>query len=106
KAVVPYAQSKYYTEEVRRRLIALLDKEIKDYTWDAGENRRGHIQRVHRDGEGGPPRLLPQANDIYSNSQRADQEEGNGEKTKQHSGVKMGLVGTSPVAKLLSAGTL
>ncbi|WP_258870705.1 DUF2046 domain-containing protein [Pyrobaculum aerophilum] len=34
KAVVPRAQSKYYTEEVRRRLIALLDKEIKDYTWD------------------------------------------------------------------------
>ncbi|MEM0278010.1 hypothetical protein [Pyrobaculum sp.] len=31
---MPYVQSKYYTEEVRRRLIALLDKEIKDYTWD------------------------------------------------------------------------
>lgn len=34
KTAVPYVQSKYYTEEVRRRLIALLDKEIKDYTWD------------------------------------------------------------------------
>ncbi|AEA12501.1 paREP5ab [Thermoproteus uzoniensis 768-20] len=34
RALVPLAKSKYYTEEVRRRLIELLDKDIKDYTWD------------------------------------------------------------------------
>ena len=33
RSLVPLAKSKYYTEEVRKRLIELLDKEIGDYTW-------------------------------------------------------------------------
>ncbi|MEM0276317.1 hypothetical protein [Pyrobaculum sp.] len=38
RASIPYAMSKYYTEEVRRRLQALLDKELEEYTWeDAAE---------------------------------------------------------------------
>lgn len=31
---VPVAKTKYYTEEVRRRLIELLDKDIDAYTWE------------------------------------------------------------------------
>ncbi|MGC8584211.1 MAG: hypothetical protein ACP5MH_10890 [Thermoproteus sp.] len=34
RALVPLAKSRYYTEEVRRRLIELLDKDLKDYTWE------------------------------------------------------------------------
>lgn len=33
-ALIPVARSKYYTEEVREKLLKLLRKEIKDYTWD------------------------------------------------------------------------
>ncbi|MCU7788027.1 hypothetical protein ODS41_08900 [Pyrobaculum sp. 3827-6] len=34
KALVPTAKSKYYTEEVKKRLEALLSKNLEDYTWD------------------------------------------------------------------------
>ena len=38
RASIPNAKSKYYTEEVRKRLQALLDKELEEYTWeDAAE---------------------------------------------------------------------
>ncbi len=33
-ALIPVARSKYYTEEIREKLLKLLRKEIKDYTWD------------------------------------------------------------------------
>ncbi|RFA96131.1 hypothetical protein [Pyrobaculum aerophilum] len=34
RASLPYAMSKYYTEEVRKRLQTLLDKELDQYTWE------------------------------------------------------------------------
>ncbi|AET31623.1 hypothetical protein [Pyrobaculum ferrireducens] len=34
KTLAPAARSRYYTEEVRKRLLDLLDKEIRDYTWE------------------------------------------------------------------------
>lgn len=33
RSITPISRSKYYTEEVRKRLLELLDKDIKDYTW-------------------------------------------------------------------------
>ena len=34
KSLVPVSKSKYYTEEVRRRLIELLEKDVEEYTWE------------------------------------------------------------------------
>ncbi|MEM0484713.1 MAG: hypothetical protein QW434_08480 [Pyrobaculum sp.] len=34
RASLPHAMSKYYTEEVRKRLQTLLDKELDQYTWE------------------------------------------------------------------------
>lgn len=33
KTMIPPAMSKYYTEEVRKKLIQLLEKNTEDYTW-------------------------------------------------------------------------
>lgn len=34
RTVTPTASSRYYTEEVRRRLLELLDKPLDEYTWE------------------------------------------------------------------------
>ncbi|MCU7787588.1 hypothetical protein ODS41_06620 [Pyrobaculum sp. 3827-6] len=34
RTLTPMARSRYYTEEVRRRLLELLDKDVESYTWD------------------------------------------------------------------------
>jgi hypothetical protein len=34
RTLTPVARSRYYTEEVRRRLLELLDKDVESYTWD------------------------------------------------------------------------
>ena len=34
RLLIPYSSSKYYTEEVRKKLIKILDKPIEEFTWD------------------------------------------------------------------------
>jgi hypothetical protein len=50
RSMVPAARSKYYTEEVRRRLIELLDKDPREYTMGDIEELENIAELIEKEG--------------------------------------------------------
>jgi hypothetical protein len=50
RSMVPAAKSKYYTEEVRRRLIELLDKDPREYTMGDIEELENIAELIEKEG--------------------------------------------------------
>jgi len=50
RSMAPAARSKYYTEEVRRKLIELLDKDPREYTMDDIEELEGVAELIEEEG--------------------------------------------------------
>ena len=50
RSMIPAAKSKYYTEEVRRRLIGLLDKDLREYTMGDIEELENIAELIEKEG--------------------------------------------------------
>lgn len=50
RSKVPAAKSKYYTEEVRKRLIELLDKDPREYTMGDIEELENIAELIEKEG--------------------------------------------------------
>jgi hypothetical protein len=91
RTLTPVARSRYYTEEVRRRLLELLDKDVESYTWDEVAELEKIAEAIYKEYEATGredllnyyPKLRMYIAIIQGLLTRREMERGEGEKTRQ-----------------------